>query len=276
VIIARVVGNVVATQKEASHEGKKILLIQPLDLENQPMGDAIVALDAVDAGVGDRVLAVQEGLGRAYRIANRCRCDWRRGFSGVRVIAHLRGKLAQKEPARVIVDVNGVGYEVFIPLTTFTALPSAGSDVSIDVHTHVREDMIALYGFSTRRERTIFEKLMTISGIGPKLAVTILSGGSVEDLVGAIRRADLARLTAIPGVGRKTAERIILELKDKLQDFAEAQPKSSVEVDVLSALENLGYNRALAEGALRRVMNGDGDLGFEVLFKRSLQILTKG
>ena len=192
------------------------------------------------------------------------------------MIAHLRGKLAQKEPARVIVDVNGVGYEVFIPLTTFTALPAAGSDVSIDVHTHVREDMIALYGFSTRRERTIFEKLMTISGIGPKLAVTILSGGSVEDLVGAIRRADLARLTAIPGVGRKTAERIILELKDKLQDFAEAHPKSSVEVDVLSALENLGYNRVLSEGALRRAMNGDQDPAFEVLFKRSLQILTKG
>jgi len=192
------------------------------------------------------------------------------------VIAHLRGKLAQKEPARVIVDVNGVGYEVFIPLTTFTALPAAGCDVSIDVHTHVREDMIALYGFSTRRERSIFEKLMTISGIGPKLAVTILSGGSVEDLVGAIRRADLARLTAIPGVGRKTAERIILELKDKLQDFSEVQPKSSVEVDVLSALENLGYNRALAEGALRRAMNGDGDPAFELLFKRSLQILTKG
>jgi holliday junction DNA helicase RuvA len=192
------------------------------------------------------------------------------------VIAHLRGKLAQKEPARVIVDVNGVGYEVFIPLTTFTALPAAGSEVSIDVHTHVREDMIALYGFSTRRERTIFEKLMTISGIGPKLAVTILSGGSVEDLVGAIRRSDLARLTAIPGVGRKTGERIILELKDKLQDFAEAQPKSSVEVDVLSALENLGYNRALSEGALRRAMNGDSEPAFEVLFKRSLKILTKG
>ena len=192
------------------------------------------------------------------------------------MIAHLRGKLAQKEPARVIVDVNGVGYEVFIPLTTFTALPAAGSEVSIDVHTHVREDMIALYGFSTRRERTIFEKLMTISGIGPKLAVTILSGGSVEDLVGAIRRSDLARLTAIPGVGRKTGERIILELKDKLQDFAEAQPKSSVEVDVLSALENLGYNRALSEGALRRAMNGDSEPAFEVLFKRSLQILTKG
>jgi Holliday junction DNA helicase RuvA len=192
------------------------------------------------------------------------------------VIAHLRGKLAQKDPARVIVDVNGVGYEVFIPLTTFSALPEAGSEVSIDVHTHVREDLIALYGFSTRRERSIFEKLMTISGIGPKLAVTILSGGSVEDLIGAIKRGDLARLTAIPGVGKKTAERIILELKDKLQDFAEAQPKSTVESDVLSALENLGYNRALSEGALRRAIDGDRDPAFDVLFKRSLQILTKG
>ena len=162
------------------------------------------------------------------------------------MIAYLRGKLARKDPARLIVDVNGVGYEVFIPLTTFTALPDAGSEVSIDVHTHVREDIIALYGFSTRRERSIFEKLMTISGIGPKLAVTILSGGAVDDLTAAIKRGDLARLTAIPGVGKKTAERIVLELKDKLQDFAEAQPKASVEVDVLSALENLGYNRALA------------------------------
>jgi Holliday junction DNA helicase RuvA len=192
------------------------------------------------------------------------------------VIAHLRGRLAQKDTARVVVDVNGVGYEVFIPLTTFTSLPAAGSDVSIDIHTHVREDVIALYGFSTRRERSIFEKLMTISGIGPKLAVTILSGGSVEDLIGAIKRGDLARLTAIPGVGRKTAERIILELKDKLQDFAEAAPKASVEVDVLSALENLGYNRALAESAIRRAVDGERDPAFDVLFKRSLQILTKG
>jgi Holliday junction DNA helicase RuvA len=192
------------------------------------------------------------------------------------VIAHLRGRLARKDPARVIVDVNGVGYEVFIPLTTFSALPENGSEVSMDIHTHVREDVIALYGFSTRRERAIFEKLMTISGIGPKLAVTILSGGSVEDLAGAIKRGDLARLTAIPGVGKKTAERIILELKDKLQDFAEAQVKSGVEVDVLSALENLGYNRALAESALRRAVDGDRDPSFDPLFKRALQILTKG
>ena len=117
---------------------------------------------------------------------------------------------------------------------------------------------------------------MTISGIGPKLAVTILSGGSVEDLVGAIKRSDLARLTAIPGVGKKTAERIILELKDKLQDFVEAPQKPAVEVDVLSALENLGYGRAFAEGALRRAADGDGDAAFDVLFKRALQILTKG
>jgi Holliday junction DNA helicase RuvA len=192
------------------------------------------------------------------------------------VIAHLRGKLALKDPARVVVDVNGVGYEVFVPLTTYTALPETGSDVSIDVHTHVREDLIALYGFSTRRERMIFEKLMTISGIGPKLAVTILSGGSVEDLVGAIKRSDLARLTAIPGVGKKTAERIILELKDKLQDFVEGPAKSGVEGDVMSALENLGYNRALAESALRRAAGGDSGIAFDVLFKRALQILTKG
>jgi holliday junction DNA helicase RuvA len=191
------------------------------------------------------------------------------------VIAHLRGKLAQKDPARVIVDVNGVGYEVFVPLTTFSVLPDTGAEVSIDVHTHVREDLIALYGFSTRRERTIFEKLMTISGIGPKLAVTILSGGSVEDLVTAIKRGDLARLTAIPGVGKKTAERIVLELKDKLQDFVEAPARSSVEMDVLSALENLGYNRAMAEAAMARATNGDGSAPFDVLFKRSLQILTK-
>jgi Holliday junction DNA helicase RuvA len=191
------------------------------------------------------------------------------------MIAHLRGKLARKDPARVVVDVNGVGYEVFVPLTTFTALPETGSEVSIDVHTHVREDMIALYGFSTRRERMIFEKLMTISGIGPKLAVTILSGGSVEDLVTAIKRSDLARLTAIPGVGKKTAERIILELKDKLQDFAEGRARSAVESDVLSALENLGYMRAHAEAAMRRAVDGDRDPAFDVLFKRALQILTK-
>ena len=192
------------------------------------------------------------------------------------MIAHLRGKLIEKEPARVVVDVNGVGYEVSIPLTTFTVMPESGAEVSVDIYTHVREDVIALYGFSSRQERRVFERLISISGIGPRLAITILSGGSVEGLVGAIRRGDLARLTAIPGVGKKTAERIVVELKDKLKDMTEEALKPTVEVDVVSALENLGYPRAMIEAAVRRAVDGDKDAGFEVLFKRTLQILTKG
>jgi Holliday junction DNA helicase RuvA len=193
------------------------------------------------------------------------------------VIAHLRGKLIEKDPARVVIDVNGVGYEVFVPLTTSSTLPDRGGDVAFDIHTHVREDIIALYGFSTRSERTIFEKLMSISGIGPKLAMTILSGGSVNDLVNAIKRSDLPRLTAIPGVGKKTAERIVVELKDKLQDFAVvAMDRTPIETDVLSALENLGYNRVVAESAIRRALDGDHEAAFDVLFKRALQILTEG
>jgi Holliday junction DNA helicase RuvA len=192
------------------------------------------------------------------------------------MIARLRGKLIEKEPARVVVDVNGVGYEVSIPLTTFTAMPESGAEVSVDIYTHVREDVIALYGFSSRQERRVFERLISISGIGPRLAITILSGGSVEGLVGAIRRGDLARLTAIPGVGKKTAERIVVELRDKLKDLTEEVVKPSVEVDVVSALENLGYPRAMIEAAVRRAIDGDADVGFEALFKRTLQILTKG
>jgi Holliday junction DNA helicase RuvA len=191
------------------------------------------------------------------------------------VIAWIRGKLMVKESSRVVIDVNGVGYEVFIPLTTFTALPDVGAEVSVDIYTHVREDALALFGFSSRQERRVFERLIGISGIGPRLAVTILSGGSVESLVGAIRRGDLARLTSIPGVGKKTAERIVVELKDKLQDLSAEAPRPSVETDVLSALENLGYSRAMAEGAVRRAANGDEGAGFDALFKRSLQILTK-
>ena len=192
------------------------------------------------------------------------------------MIAHLRGRLIEKEPSRLVVDVNGVGYVVFVPLPTFSAMPDTGGEVAIDIHTHVREDTIALYGFSSRRERLIFEKLIGISGIGPKLAVTILSGGSVDDLVSAIKRSDLARLTSIPGVGKKTAERIIVELKDKLQAFAEGPAKSTVEMDVLSALENLGYSRGIGEAAVRRAIDGDSNVAFDVLFKRTLQILTKG
>lgn len=191
------------------------------------------------------------------------------------MIAWLRGKLVEKEPSRVVLDVNGVGYEVFVPLTTFTALPGPGAEVSIDIHTHVREDALALYGFSSRQERRVFERLIGISGIGPRLAVTILSGGSVEGLVSAIRRGDLGRLTSIPGVGKKTAERIVVELRDKLQDISAEAAKPAVETDVVSALENLGYPRAIVEGAVRRAVGGNADAGFEALFKLALQILTK-
>ena len=192
------------------------------------------------------------------------------------MIAHLRGKLIEKAPSRLVVEANGVGYEVFVPLTTFTVMPGEGVEVSLDIHTHVREDIMALYGFSSKQERAVFERLIGVSGIGPRLAVTILSGGSVEGLVGAIRKGDLARLTAIPGVGKKTAERIVVELRDKLAEFAEGPAKSTVEMDVLSALENLGYPHPIAEAAIRRGTEGETDVAFDVLFKRSLQILTKG
>jgi Holliday junction DNA helicase RuvA len=192
------------------------------------------------------------------------------------LIAHLRGKLIEKAPSRLVVEANGVGYEVFVPLSTFTVMPNEGVEVSLDIHTHVREDIMALYGFSSKTERSVFERLIGVSGIGPRLAVTILSGGSVEALVGAIRKGDLPRLTAIPGVGKKTAERIVVELRDKLVDFAEGPAKSTVETDVLSAMENLGYPHPIAESAVRRAMDGEIDVAFDVLFKRSLQILTKG
>jgi Holliday junction DNA helicase RuvA len=192
------------------------------------------------------------------------------------LIAHLRGKLIEKAPSRLVVEANGVGYEVFVPLSTFTAMPGEGVEVSLDIHTHVREDIMALYGFSSKQERGVFERLIGVSGIGPRLAVTILSGGSVEGLVGAIRKGDLARLTAIPGVGKKTAERIVVELRDKLAEFAEGPSKSTVEMDVLSALENLGYPHPIAEAAMRRAMEGETEVPFDVLFKRTLQILTKG
>ena len=192
------------------------------------------------------------------------------------MIAHLRGKLIEKAPSRLVVEANGVGYEVFVPLSTFTVMPGEGVEVSLDIHTHVREDIMALYGFSSKQERAVFERLIGVSGIGPRLAVTILSGGSVEGLVGAIRKGDLARLTAIPGVGKKTAERIVVELRDKLAEFAEGPAKSTVEMDVLSALENLGYPHPIAEAAIRRATEGETDVAFDVVFKRSLQILTKG
>ena len=192
------------------------------------------------------------------------------------MIARLRGPLLEKTPEKVVLDINGVGYQAYISLPTYSSLPDLGAEVVLDIHTHVREDAIQLFGFSTKRERSIFERLVQISGIGPRLAMTILSGSSVDDLVASIKREDLARLTSIPGIGKKTGERIIVELKDKLRDFIVDQEPGGSEVDVISAMDNLGYNRGLIEGAIRRSLDGDEDPGFDELFKRTLQILTKG
>src|SRR5277367_5757341 len=171
------------------------------------------------------------------------------------MIAHLRGRLLAKHPNQAIIEAGGVGYDVTISVPTFSDLPSVGAEVALHIHTHVREDLIALYGFLRPREKLLFEKLITVSGIGPKLAITILSGMAADEMVGAIRGNDIARLTRIPGIGRKTAERMVLELRDKLPEVSPAAAPSipimsATEEDVLSALVNLGYQRAAAEKAL--------------------------
>jgi Holliday junction DNA helicase RuvA len=200
------------------------------------------------------------------------------------MIAFLRGIVLEKHPNQVIVETGGVGYDVQIPVSTFSALPEAGSEVRLRVHTHVREDALSLYGFVTLEEKTIFEKLIAVSGIGPTLAVKVLSGLNTADLVTAIRTGQVEQLVRIPGVGKKTAERIVLELKDKLDSIGmaatasataarPAPPLSTVEQDVLSALINLGCNRAAAEGAVRKAKSaGVGD-DFEPLFRRSLELV---
>ena len=194
------------------------------------------------------------------------------------MIAHLRGRLLAKHPNQAIVEAGGVGYDVVISVPTFSELPTLASEVALHIHTHVREDALALYGFLRAAEKALFEKLITVSGIGPKLAITILSGMPADEMVGAIRGNDVAKLTRIPGVGRKTAERMVLELRDKLQAFAEtttALPVSAIEEDVLSALVNLGYQRASAEQALATI-SGNGKSGsFDVLFREALAVLSK-
>jgi Holliday junction DNA helicase RuvA len=195
------------------------------------------------------------------------------------MIAHLRGKLIAKHPNQAIVETGGVGYDVTISIPTFSDLPGVGGEVALHIHTHVREDALALYGFLRSAEKTLFEKLLTVSGIGPKLAITILSGMAADEMTAAIRGNDLARLTKIPGIGRKTAERMVLELRDKLpaQTDAESISKpamSSVEEDVLSALVNLGYQRPVAEKALAAI-HKNGQASFDAIFREVLGALAK-
>jgi Holliday junction DNA helicase RuvA len=195
------------------------------------------------------------------------------------MIAHLRGKLIHKQPGQAIIEAGGVGYDVTISVPTFTALPVAGAETSLHIHTQVREDLIALFGFQDREEKRLFEKLITVSGVGPKLAITILSGLSSDRTVQAIRGQDHAQLTRIPGVGKKLAERLVVELKDKLDDFAVAPAPSSVRGpavdDVLSALVNLGYQRPAAEKAVENAIAKDKALAgdFDALFRGALKVI---
>ncbi len=194
------------------------------------------------------------------------------------MIAHLRGRLIAKHPNQAIVEAAGVGYDLNITVPTFSDLPSLGVEVALHIHTHVREDAIALYGFLRAEEKQLFEKLITVSGIGPKLAITILSGMATADMVGAIRSNDFARLTRIPGIGKKTAERMCVELRDKLEGFGAPQPvvsHSAVEEDVISALSNLGYQRALAEKAVERAVQSEGRENFDAIFRAALGALSK-
>jgi Holliday junction DNA helicase RuvA len=200
------------------------------------------------------------------------------------VIAHLRGQLFEKHPNRIVVDVSGVGYDVFVPLSTFYGLGEPGADVALRIHTHVREDALVLYGFATRLEQDLFERLIGVSGIGPKLALAVLSGIEPVELIRAIERSDLARLKAIPGVGKKTAERIVLELKDRLPRAAAApaapgedtrSAPSPMRDDVVSALVNLGYHRPLAEKAVDSALKIVPDGVFERVLKQALRELAK-
>jgi len=196
------------------------------------------------------------------------------------MIAHLRGTLLNKHPNQVVVETAGVGYEVNISVPTFSDLPATGSEVALHIHTHVREDVIALYGFLRPAEKVLFEKLMTVSGIGAKLAITILSGMAADEMAAAIRSNDLARLTKIPGIGKKTAERMVLELRDKLpQATGTSTPAvptmSAMEEDVLSALVNLGYQRAVAEKALASIVKNGKSGSFDAMFREALAGLSK-
>ena len=199
------------------------------------------------------------------------------------MIAHLRGRLLEKHPNRVIVDVNGVGYDVHVPLSTFYEMTEPGEEIALRIHTHVREDALLLYGFATPLELQIFERLISVSGIGPKLALAVLSGIEPNELVSAIRTANVARLTGIPGVGKKIAERIGLELKDKMASFVAAEMAAShtaaagetLRDDVLSALMNLGYHRPLAERAVDFALEKSVGSSFESVLKHALRELAR-
>jgi holliday junction DNA helicase RuvA len=205
------------------------------------------------------------------------------------MIGHLSGTLLSKQATSVIVDVAGVGYEVTIPLSTFYDLEDAGAPVQLRIYTHVREDTLQLFGFKTARERELFLKIITVSGIGPKLGITLLSGMSADELIASIRTNNLARLTLIPGIGRKTAERLIMELREKVAELSSAQleeelgakPEAAEQIedavrsDALSALLNLGYQRSAAEKAIDAALGEGDEVTVESILRRSLKKLAR-
>lgn len=196
------------------------------------------------------------------------------------MIARLFGKIADKHPNRLIVDVSGVGYDVQVPLSTFYVSADVGGEMALRIHTHVREDQLALYGFATELELAMFERLIAISGIGPKLALAVLSGIEPRELAGAIQRNDLARLTAIPGVGKKTAERICVELRDRIPKGIEAAPGSpadSLREDLVSALVNLGYHRQAIDKSLDKMLPASptAPVRFEDVLRSALKELSR-
>jgi len=195
------------------------------------------------------------------------------------MIALLSGVLLEKHPNQAIVDVAGVGYDITIPVSTYSKLPDAGATVRLRIHMHVREDALALYGFLAEDEKALFEKLISVSGIGPTLGVKVLSGLAAADLIAAIRKGEVDRLVRIPGVGKKTAERIVLELRDKLPAPAGQEPEApapaltAIDQDVLSALLNLGCARPAAEAAVRKAKAAGASSDFEPLFRRALELV---
>jgi Holliday junction DNA helicase RuvA len=198
------------------------------------------------------------------------------------MIAFLRGRVIEKHPQRLIVDVAGVGYDVAVPLSTFYDAGEPGADIELRIHTHVREDQLALYGFATPLELIVFEKLIAVSGIGPRLALAVLSGIDPRELVGAIQRGDLARLTAIPGIGRKTAERLSVELRDRLPRALHSvagapasAPGDALRDDLASALANLGYHRQSIDQAIDRVLKDDPSAAFEAALRAALKHLSR-
>lgn len=198
------------------------------------------------------------------------------------MIAWLRGRLLEKQPTRLVIDVHGVGYEVHVPVSTFYAVGEPGSDIEVRVHTHVREDALALYGFLTPYELIVFEKLIGTSGVGPKLGLAVLSGIDAVDFAAAVQRNDVARLTRIPGVGRKTAERLCLELKDKLPPApgapaaaAAPAPADALRDDLVSALANLGYHRTAVDKVLDKLLGGDESPRFDAALRAALKELAR-